>query len=320
MTSTSQTLPEPGEIDVDYSSEVDSAVGDDLSSYTQSLRSSLLEGVKENGRQYHSYRSGTNYMFPEDTDEQDRLDLQHEQLLLTTGHKLILAPMDGDIHEVLDLGTGTGIWATEFADQHPEASVLGTDLSPIQPTLVPPNCRFVVDDFEEEWLFRQKFDLIHGRMLVGAMSNPASIFRKAFDNLKPGGWLEMQDVCLPTCDDNSIPGDSPYQQWIDLQYKALRSVGREWDWAMKYKEMMEEAGFRNVEQKVFKWPQNTWPKATHFKQLGAISIANLDGGLEGFSLRPFSGLLGMGREEIEVLLAGVRKDMVNSRIHAYWPM
>lgn len=35
---------------------------------------------------------------------------------------------------MLDLGTGTGIWAIDFADEYPSANVIGTDLSPIQPT------------------------------------------------------------------------------------------------------------------------------------------------------------------------------------------
>lgn len=36
----------------------------------------------------------------------------------------------------LDIGTGTGIWAIDFADEHPETTVIGTDLSPIQPDSV----------------------------------------------------------------------------------------------------------------------------------------------------------------------------------------
>jgi hypothetical protein len=32
------------------------------------------------------------------------------------------------------------------------------------------------------------------------------------------------------------------------------------------------------------------------------------------------GVLGMSREEVEVFLAEVRKDMVNRKYHAYWPM
>jgi methylase of polypeptide subunit release factors len=33
-----------------------------------------------------------------------------------------------------DVGTGTGIWAIDFADQYNNAEVTGTDLSPIQCT------------------------------------------------------------------------------------------------------------------------------------------------------------------------------------------
>lgn len=31
-------------------------------------------------------------------------------------------------HKVLDIGTGTGIWAIDFANEHPEAEVIGLDL------------------------------------------------------------------------------------------------------------------------------------------------------------------------------------------------
>lgn len=48
--------------------------------------------------------------------------------------KLAFSPLDQiPLHNILDLATGTGQWAIEFADAHPEAVVVGTDLSPIQP-------------------------------------------------------------------------------------------------------------------------------------------------------------------------------------------
>jgi len=46
--------------------------------------------------------------------------------------KLHLAPLDAP-HRILDIGTGTGIWAIDVADEYPMAEVIGTDLSPIQP-------------------------------------------------------------------------------------------------------------------------------------------------------------------------------------------
>lgn len=35
---------------------------------------------------------------------------------------------------------------SEMADAYPSASVVGTDLSPIQPMFVPPNCAFEIED------------------------------------------------------------------------------------------------------------------------------------------------------------------------------
>jgi methylase of polypeptide subunit release factors len=43
------------------------------------------------------------------------------------GGKLYLAPLK-DPQNILDIGTGMGIWAIDAADQHPEAHVIGTDL------------------------------------------------------------------------------------------------------------------------------------------------------------------------------------------------
>ena len=47
--------------------------------------------------------------------EQERLDLQHHLFLLALKGRLYLAPIDNiPLHNVLDLATGTGIWATDF--------------------------------------------------------------------------------------------------------------------------------------------------------------------------------------------------------------
>ena len=58
-------------------------------------------------------------------------------------------------------GTGTGIWAIDFADAYPSASVIATDLTPIQPQMVPPNLEFQIDDFTQPWTFPPNhFDFI----------------------------------------------------------------------------------------------------------------------------------------------------------------
>ena len=64
---------------------------------------------------------------PTDEKEQDRLDLHHEILLQLMDYKHHLAPLDTP-HRILDIGTGTGIWAVDMAYRYPCAEVTGTDL------------------------------------------------------------------------------------------------------------------------------------------------------------------------------------------------
>ena len=65
--------------------------------------------------------------------ELDRLDLKHHIMMLLSDGHLHLAPLVSP-EKVLDIGTGTGIWAIQMGDRYPESTVIGTDLSPVQPS------------------------------------------------------------------------------------------------------------------------------------------------------------------------------------------
>lgn len=69
--------------------------------------------------------------------ELDRLDLKHHIMMLLCDNHLHLAPLVNP-GRVLDIGTGTGIWAIQMGDQYPESTIIGTDLSPIQPSWYEP--------------------------------------------------------------------------------------------------------------------------------------------------------------------------------------
>jgi methylase of polypeptide subunit release factors len=44
------------------------------------------------------------------------MDLVHHVYSILLDGKLHLAPIDDNLQRVLDLGTGTGIWAIDFAE------------------------------------------------------------------------------------------------------------------------------------------------------------------------------------------------------------
>ncbi|KAI1056118.1 hypothetical protein LB507_002429 [Fusarium sp. FIESC RH6] len=328
-TATERHAPTTEESDLQAESEGDfpdndSAIGDDSASSTASINSSIMQYRTENGRTYHSFRESINYVLPNDSSEQERLDLQHHLFTLTLGGNLYLSPLGQNgrpIGRALDAGTGTGVWAIDFADNHPETTVLGIDLSPIQPNFLPANLEFQVDDLEDEWTYSYKFDFVFGRMLTGSIGDWPKYFQQAYDSLNPGGWIECQDITFPAgCDDGTLAKDSYINQWSDLMTEAAKNFGRSAISARSYKQQMIDAGFVNVTEVVYKWPTNRWPADPYYKELGFWCNHNIAGELSGLSMVLFTRGLGWSPEEVEVFLTKVRSDMKDRHIHAWWPI
>jgi SAM-dependent methyltransferase len=235
--------------------ETDSAFSDDGHTVlSTSIRSSIYSYRYENGRTYHGYRDGQ-YPIPNDDEEQDRLDLLHHLFKMVLGGALYTAPLSKKPQRILDVGTGTGIWAIEMADQFPMASVIGTDLSPIQPTWVPPNLQLYIDDAESDWLFRdsEKFDFIHARALCGGIADWPKFYAQAYENLQPGGWMEMQDhECWINSDDGGMDRAPGCHEWIREVGRASEIIGKPLNIAHLHRQWMIDAGFEEVTESVRK--------------------------------------------------------------------
>lgn len=118
-------------------------------------------------------------MLPNNATEQDCFNQKYHSLNLIFDGKLFFAPIRKPT-EILDIRTGTGIWAIDVANAYPNTKVTGTDLSSIQPTWVPPNVNFQVDDCQLEWTFKTKFDLIHTLCMTECIKDWDHLFQQAF--------------------------------------------------------------------------------------------------------------------------------------------
>ncbi|KXT06230.1 hypothetical protein AC579_2611 [Pseudocercospora musae] len=311
-------------IEADRWSDQDSAFGgtaslaDSTTSITSSIRDSVFNYQFEHGRRYHAFQAGK-YIFPNDEQEMERMDIEHHNQKLQMNGHLFLCPLVDEPTDILDLGTGTGIWCIDMADKYPDCQLIGTDLSPVQPSWTPPNCRFEIDDFDKEWTFgSDRFDMIRHAFIVGHVKDYPEFYKRAFNALKPGGSMQIVEIEFQLyCDDGTLAPDSALLKWCSLMYEAFAKIRAVVPTAENYKEWLEDAGYENVHLEIIKRPSNDWPKDPKWKEIGRYCCLNFLEGMEGFTVGPLTRVLGWKPEEVQVLLAQMRSEWLKRKIHAY---
>ncbi|KIH87211.1 methyltransferase type 12 [Sporothrix brasiliensis 5110] len=216
-----------------------------INSSSRSLYEEELDYVMENGRRYCG-----DYMFPNDDLEQDRLRVVHQVFLNVFNFELTSVPLQDPRH-ILDIGTGTGEWAIGMAELYPTCEVVGVDISAIQPTAVPHNVFFEIDDCEVEWMRPENtVDLIHLRDMAGAFEDWDFIFREALNCLKPGGHIEALDFHDQTGQTHhflsAFPADAQIHSFARAIDEASIKAGRRRGTHHLTADRLERLGFVDV--------------------------------------------------------------------------
>ena len=152
------------------------------------------------------------------------------------------------------------------------------------------------------------------RPLISVLQKHKLIERTS--HLKPGGWVEFKDWDMTLrSPDNSLHPDSSFAKHHKLLCGACETVGRTPYVGVHLKEWAEVAGFINVQEEIIPVPIGTWAKDKRLKEIGAWNYVALLEGLEAITMRPFTAMLKWTAEEVQVLLAQVRQELKNPKLH-----
>lgn len=139
-------------------------------------------------------------------------------------------------------------------------------------------------------------------------------------HLKPGsGWIEHVEVDLePRCDDGTLAPDSHLTQWYNYLRDATARVDRPIAYDHRTRQLLQAAGFIDIQETIIRAPYNSWPADPHQKDIGRWYNLALTEGLEALSAAPFTRVNRWNmNEHVKPLVEHVRREVCNRKIHAY---
>jgi hypothetical protein len=132
--------------------------------------------------------------------------------------------------------------------------------------------------------------------------------------------MECQEVKhYPECEDGTMAPDNPMALYWGRVTDGLLNLGIDFLITPQLSQMMRDAGFVDVTERIFYTPIGPWPRNRALREVGLYWRAVLMEGLEAIALGPLTRGLGWRKEEIEVFLVSVRKAYLDRSTHAFMP-
>ncbi|KAG0227839.1 hypothetical protein BGW41_003654 [Actinomortierella wolfii] len=259
------------------------------------------------GRRHHNYE-GAPYILPNDTEEMDRLHLQHYVVRHAFGGNT-RAKFDGKIHkDVLDVGCGPGTWILEMSTEHTETNFTGIDISAVWPTEIRPrNCRFhVVNAFEGLPFEDNTFDFVYQRFMI--MAYPATAWPFVISELvrvtKPGGIIELTE-----CPVSTKANGPEMERLLAVLETGCNAKGLDTKAAKKLEGWLKDAGLTNVTACHASIPVGAW--GSKVGQLMKENMTALWTSLRGF----IKELTGMNDQQYEAVIRRIMAECEVSKCY-----
>lgn len=186
--------------------------------------------------------------------------------------------------------------------------MIATDISAYEPTDVPQNVHFEIDDATSEWTFVEPFDFIHMRGLSGAFTDWSKVYRQAYKHLRPDGILELADWGPVR-----MRGQSEHS-YLSIYNAACESAARKAGLGFGLEHLgrasIEAAGFKVLKERKMEVQLGTGMADARKRPLGKMALIATLEGLEAASLRLLTRELGWKANDVRDLCAKVKAELL----------
>ena len=110
--------------------------------------------------------------------------------------------------------------------------------------------------------------------------------------MNSGGWIEQYEIEIDArVDDTSEQPDSEIRRLSDLKEQMAKASGRDFQISYKMKELIEAAGFVDVQEQKVKLPLGPWASDPKLKDIGRFFERFYKTGLQGWLMQICTRLL-----------------------------
>jgi hypothetical protein len=132
------------------------------------------------------------------------------------------------------------------------------------------------------------------RGLYGSIRDWPAFYKEAYDALQPGGWIEQAEMSVvPLSDDGSVTEDHIFNLWGKLSLEAGEKFGKSLTIHKDAKGLIENIGFEQVTEMVFKLPIGGWSNDPKLKDLGMWNQLHWEYGIEAWCMALLTRVMGV---------------------------
>ncbi|KAM0228443.1 hypothetical protein ACHAPO_010776 [Fusarium lateritium] len=129
------------------------------------------------------------------------------------------------------------------------------------------------------------------------------------ENLKPGGYVEMQEYDAWIFSDDDSCDRAPWtMEWVSKLDEASKMFGKQINVARYHKQWMIDAGFEDVQERVYRIPIGPWAKDPALKELGKFELTHMQMSVESHTPALFTRVWNYSQDQVMVLMEGVKRE------------